>query len=108
MITAWRTHWDAADAPQPFIFFQLGPWPDHDTGAIAAQRQAQTGALALPQVGMVVAADRGDSAGAFHPIHPPTKEELSHRAFLGHGTPILKQRVFNSRAQGFGVSHSAN
>ena len=46
------------------------------------QRQAQTGALALPQVGMVVAADRGDSAGAFHPIHPPTKEELSHRAFL--------------------------
>ena len=31
---------------------------------------------------MVVAADRGDASGAFHPIHPPVKEELSHRAFL--------------------------
>lgn len=80
MITSWRQHWGQPAAP--FIFFQLAPWPALDTGIISATRQAQTSALLLPSVGMVVAADRGDSAGAFHPIHPPVKEELSHRAFL--------------------------
>lgn len=53
-----------------------------NTGQIALQRAAQVNATNLPKVGMVVAADRGDAAGAFHPIHPPVKEELSHRAFL--------------------------
>ena len=67
---------------RPFIFFQLAPWPNLESGAIARQRAAQVNATNLPKVGMVVAADRGDAAGAFHPIHPPVKEELSHRAFL--------------------------
>jgi len=80
MITAWREHWKAADTP--FIFFQLAPWPSLNNGLIPAQRAAQVNATRLQNVGMVVSADRGDTAGAFHPIHPPVKEELSHRAFL--------------------------
>lgn len=81
MITSWRAHFNAPSAP--FIFFQLGPWPLLDSGALPAQRQAQARySLSLPNVGMIVAADRGDAAGAFHPIHPPVKEELSYRAFL--------------------------
>lgn len=81
MITAWRAHFQNPEAP--FIFFQLAPWPMLDSGVLAAQRQAQAEhSLSLPNVVMVVTADRGDSAGAFHPIHPPAKEELSHRAFL--------------------------
>lgn len=88
MITAWRAHWQnatmtrSATSPPPFIFFQLGPWPGLDSGAIADMRMNQTAALMLPNVGMVVTADKGDAAGAFHPIHPPSKEELSRRAFL--------------------------
>lgn len=80
MITSWREAWKSRELP--FIFFQLAPWPNLESGAIAQQRMAQVNATNLPKVGMVVAADRGDAAGAFHPIHPPVKEELSHRAFL--------------------------
>lgn len=80
MIEAWRHQWNAPNLP--FIFFQLAPWPALNIGTIAEQRAAQVNATNLPNVGMVVAADRGDAAGAFHPIHPPVKEELSHRAFL--------------------------
>lgn len=80
MITSWREQWKVTDTP--FIFFQLAPWPDLNNGGIPEQRAAQVNATNLKNVGMVVAADRGDAAGAFHPIHPPVKEELSHRAFL--------------------------
>jgi sialate O-acetylesterase len=80
LISSWRAHWKQSETP--FIFFQLAPWPSLNNGGIPAQRAAQVNATLLPNVGMVVAADRGDAAGAFHPIHPPVKEELSHRAFL--------------------------
>ena len=80
MITAWREQWGLLDTT--FIFFQLAPWPSLNNGGIPEQRAAQVNATKLNNVGMVVAADRGDTAGAFHPIHPPVKEELSHRAFL--------------------------
>lgn len=80
MITSWREHFGLPDTP--FIFFQLAPWPSLNNGGIPKQRAAQVNATTLENVGMVVAADRGDAAGAFHPIHPPVKEELAHRAYL--------------------------
>lgn len=98
MINSWRAHWAnrsatqahiadvstplAAPKAKPFVFFQLAPWPGLDLGAIPSMRLVQMSALALPEVGMVVTADQGDSAGAFHPIHPPSKAELSRRAAL--------------------------
>ena len=45
-------------------------------------RYAQRAALALPAVAMVVTADIGDPAGAFHPIHPIYKQEVGRRASL--------------------------
>mmetsp|Transcript_20227 Transcript_20227/g.47279 ORF Transcript_20227/g.47279 Transcript_20227/m.47279 type:complete len:341 (+) Transcript_20227:1-1023(+) len=87
MITSWRQHWTEASnttlpGPIPFIFFQLAPWPALDNGMISTMRFAQMSALELPAVGMVVSADKGDAAGAFHPIHPPVKQELSRRAAM--------------------------
>ena len=69
-------------AKTPFTYVQLAPWPDHDVEVIAGARYAQQAALALPAVGQVVAADIGDPAGAFHPIHPPFKQEVARRAAL--------------------------
>jgi sialate O-acetylesterase len=67
---------------QPFIFAQIAPWPAHDYGLITGIRYAQLAALELPAVGMAVTADIGDPAGAFHPIHPPFKQEVGRRAAL--------------------------
>jgi hypothetical protein len=87
MIEQWRTDFragsnNATNATAPFIFVQLSSWPAGDNGVIAVQRYAQQAALSLPNVGMVVAADIGDPAGAEHPIHPPWKAEVGRRANL--------------------------
>lgn len=67
--------------PVPFLFVQLAPWPEQDSGLLPAMRYGQeAGATALPNVGMAVAADLGDSAGIFHPIHTPFKAEVGRRA----------------------------
>jgi hypothetical protein len=84
MITQWRGSWalatsNATAADLPFLFAQLSSWPNNDNGQIPTQRIAQTAALALPRVGMAVAADIGDPSGAFHPIHPPFKALLAQR-----------------------------
>eukprot|EP01047_Picozoa_sp_COSAG01_P025819 COSAG01_NODE_1643_length_9640_cov_366.002725_8_plen_301_part_00 len=81
-IKQWRADWPGATNSTPYIFVQLAPWPDHDVGGIAVQRYAQRAALSLPGVGMVVAADIGDPAGTYHPIHPPWKQEVSRRAAI--------------------------
>jgi len=83
-IADWRTHFSAGpDAPNTtFVFAQLASWPDGDNGAIAATRWAQQKALALSNVGMAVAADRGDPSSAFHPIHPPWKQPVGYRTSL--------------------------
>ena len=79
-ISQWRSNWPGAGASTPYIFVQIAPWPAHDVGLIAGIRYAQLKALELPSVGMVVAADIGDPAGAYHPIHPPWKQEVARRA----------------------------
>lgn len=81
MIQQWRR--DFVDASRmPFIFAQLSAWPDQNTGIVAGMRYAQQAALALSHVGMAVAADLGDPAGVFQPIHTPFKQELGRRAAL--------------------------
>jgi hypothetical protein len=79
MVSDWRGSWGAGT---PFVFVQIASWPANDNGLIATQRYAQQAVLALPATGMVVAADRGDASGAFHPIHPPWKAEVGRRASL--------------------------
>lgn len=84
MITDWRASWATvgSDPQAPFLFVQLAPWPDGDTGVLPIMRVAMEAALALPKVGMAVAADMGDPAGAMHPIHPPWKAEVARRTWL--------------------------
>ena len=87
MIRQWRRDFRAASAggtaaDAPFLFVQVSSWPAGDTGAIPMIRYAQTAALALPNVGMAVAADIGDPSSAMHPIHPPWKQEVARRVAL--------------------------
>ena len=67
----------------PFVFVQLAPWPEQNSGLLPAMRYAQQeGARTQANVGMVVAADLGDPGGVFHPIHTPFKQEVGRRAAL--------------------------
>ena len=81
-----RRSWAAAGAAPalPFVFVQLACWPTGSApGMLSAFRAAQAAQqLQQPRTGMVVSADLCDPAGAFHPIHPPWKEELARRAWL--------------------------
>lgn len=73
----------ARASPVPFVFVQLAPWPEQNSGLLPAMRYAQQeGARTQPNVGMVVAADLGDPGGVFHPIHTPFKQEVGRRAAL--------------------------
>ena len=90
MIEWWRQLWmkntggaQSSIAHQPFIFVQLSSWPNNDDNLnIPLLRESQDAALELDDVAMAVAADIGDPAGPFHPIHPPYKQELSRRVAL--------------------------
>lgn len=98
MIQQWRDDFNAhtsnaSGTALPFVFVQLAPWPNLDNGAVANTRYAQSLALRLPNTGMVVAADQGDPASAYHPVHPPFKAELSRRANL-----IIQNLVFANKS----------
>eukprot|EP00944_MAST-04C_sp_MAST-4C-sp1_P000454 g454.t1 len=80
MINQWREHWKFPKLP--FMFVQVSAWPNHDAGIISGIRFAQMSALKLDAVEMVVAADIADPAGAYHPIHPPFKQEVGRRLGL--------------------------
>ena len=93
MIDAWRASFNtgsssssssSSSTPEiPFIFFQLAPWPVNNADFLPYFRLVQEQSVSnLSRVGMVITADKGDSAAAFHPIHPPSKAELSRRAAL--------------------------
>jgi hypothetical protein len=74
---------DNTEMLTPFLFVQLAPWPEQNSGLLPAMRYGQeAGAMVLPGVGMAVAADLGDSAGIFHPIHTPFKAEVGRRIAL--------------------------
>lgn len=84
MVDDFRASWAAAGgaAVTPFIFVQLACWPLGNTGVLDAFRYMQASIASEPRTGMVVTADACDPAGAFHPIHPPFKQEVARRAFL--------------------------
>ena len=104
MIKEWRSNFPGlgqqqqqhtaanAIAPEvPFMFVQLAPWPEQSSGLLPAMRYGQeAGASLQPDMGMAVAADLGDSAGIFHPIHTPFKQEVGRRIALSAERLVFK------------------
>lgn len=87
MVRDWRASFASmggANVLAPFLFVQLSAWPTGSTGyvlpifRVAAEQTLRD----LPNIGMAVSADIADPAGAYHPIHPPWKNELARRAWL--------------------------
>ena len=78
MITDWRKHWQQGNFP--FYFVQLASW-NADNGnsakgsSWAELREAQTIALSLPNTGMAVTTDIGNSKD----IHPKNKQDVGKR-----------------------------
>ena len=78
MITDWRKHWNAGDFP--FYFVQLASYKadngDSKNGSTWAElREAQTMTLSLPNTGMAVTTDIGNSLD----IHPKNKQDVGKR-----------------------------
>jgi sialate O-acetylesterase len=78
MITDWRKHWGAGDFP--FYFVQLASFNaangNSDKGSTWAElREAQTMTLSLPNTGMAVTTDIGNS----NDIHPKDKQDVGKR-----------------------------
>ena len=78
MITDWREHWNAGDFP--FYFVQLASYKadngDSKNGSTWAElREAQTMTLSLPNTGMAVTTDIGNSLD----IHPKNKQDVGKR-----------------------------
>ncbi|WP_235884340.1 sialate O-acetylesterase [Pedobacter hiemivivus] len=80
MITDWRKQWGVGDFP--FYFVQLANFMKADAepgaSAWAELRDAQSGALSLPNTGMAVAIDIGDATD----IHPKNKRDVGKRLAL--------------------------
>ncbi len=78
MITDWRQHWNQGNFP--FLFVQLSTFgsanANSNNGSPWAElREAQAMALSLPNTGMVVITDIGDTAD----IHPKNKQDVGKR-----------------------------
>jgi sialate O-acetylesterase len=80
MITDWRRQWGQGDFP--FYFVQLANFmkaePEPVASAWAELRDAQSGALSLPNTGMAVAINIGDATD----IHPKNKQDVGKRLAL--------------------------
>lgn len=93
LIRSWREDWAQGDFP--FAFVQLaGQGPrDYAGNSLWAQfRDAQLKALALPHVGMAVAADIGDEDS----VRPRNKEEVGRRLALWALADAYGQAVVHS------------
>jgi len=83
LIEDWRQHWGQAEGGKndfPFLFVQLANFNSaggtSQRGSTWAElREAQTGALALPNTGMAVTADIGER----NDIHPKNKQDVGKR-----------------------------
>ena len=80
LIQDWRKHWGIGDFP--FLFVQLANYMTAKTNpgesAWAELREAQTMTLRLPDTGMAVAIDIGESVD----IHPKNKQDVGLRLAL--------------------------
>jgi sialate O-acetylesterase len=78
LIKDWRSAWNRPD--MPFYFVQLASWIANNGNSAkgstwAELREAQADALKLPNTGMAVALDLGDTKD----IHPPNKKDVGLR-----------------------------
>ncbi|HEX4850134.1 MAG TPA: sialate O-acetylesterase, partial [Puia sp.] len=78
MIKDWREHWGEGDFP--FYFVQLASYNEHggdsrNGSSWAELREAQTSTLALPNTGMAVTVDIGQS----NDVHPKNKQDVGKR-----------------------------
>jgi sialate O-acetylesterase len=74
MITDWRKRWNQGDFP--FYFVQLASFNTTEPERTWAElRESQTATLALPNTGMAVTTDIGESAD----IHPKNKQDVGKR-----------------------------
>lgn len=94
MITDWRKRWGLGDFP--FYFVQLSSFNQNNGTSNAGSewaelREAQSLTLALPNTGMAVTTDIGDS----NDIHPRNKRDVGNRlAAIALGNAYGKQMVF--------------
>ena len=121
MVEDLRASWASVGAAPvlPFAFVQLSCWPTGPAAPsmLADFRYTQSLLALEPRTGMVVSADLCDPAGAFHPIHPPFKQEVARRAWLwaeaevhGSGTspraaPALQHLAWQPWEAGWGDYH---
>jgi sialate O-acetylesterase len=94
MITGWRTVFH--DAALPFLFVQL---PGFRSAELTAEestwpalREAQTKALALPNVGMAIALDLGEADD----IHPRNKKDIGYRLSLPARALVYRDTIVYS------------
>jgi sialate O-acetylesterase len=74
LVRDWRAQWNRDDLP--FVWVQLPGFNDgRDDTDWPTVREGMRRALALPNTGMVIAIDQGES----NDIHPPEKREISRR-----------------------------
>lgn len=78
MISDWRKHWNQGDFP--FYFVQLASWIANNGNSAkgstwAELREAQTSTLSLPNTGMAVTLDIGETKD----IHPANKKDVGLR-----------------------------
>lgn len=94
LITDWRKTWGIGDIP--FFFVQLANFTNPAWvpvgSAWAELREAQTMALTLPNTGMALAIDIGDSID----IHPKNKQEVGRRLALQAASLIYKDTTLAS------------
>ncbi|RNI29340.1 sialate O-acetylesterase [Rufibacter latericius] len=80
LIKDWRNFWNQGNFP--FVFVQLPNFmkaqPQPSESGWAMTREAQAGALALPNTAMAVAIDLGE----WNDIHPLNKKDVAHRVAL--------------------------
>jgi sialate O-acetylesterase len=95
MINDWRKRWGKGDFP--FYFVQLASFnyangDNSNVGSAWAElREAQALTLALPNTGMVVTTDIGDSID----IHPRNKQEVGHRLAAIAKHDVHKQDIIS-------------
>ncbi len=116
MIKQFRSAFQSSTAA-PFVFVQISAYPAHEVGLITGIRYAQAQTLTqIDLAAMVVAADIGDPAGAYHPIHPCFKQEVARRAAVSMarlqagsagkvGGPAVVSAIFDNYEKSWGAYH---
>lgn len=94
LINDWRKQWKQGDFP--FYFVQLSSWNEDNGNSVkgslwAELREAQAFALKLPNTGMAITTDIGDSKD----IHPKNKQGVGKRlAEIALNKTFSKQNVY--------------